>query len=201
MPDDAIHLRVGRETTIRARTGIVAHRSDERVAVAGIDEPALAIARVIRCATFEGAVVAVDSAMNRRLVTEHDARLICSSTARGRAIARALDPASESGIETLARLRLRRCQVRVRTQVIIDGVGRVDLLVGDRLIVELDGRAWHDRPGDFEADRRRDRALVALGFLVLRASYWQVMGEWPVIEAQILGLVRSRKHLWRGRPR
>lgn len=53
---------------------------------------------------------------------------------------------------------------------------------------------WHS---DFEADRARDRALVALGYLVIRASYRQVMQEWPVIECQIAEIVARRDHLWR----
>lgn len=201
MPDDAVHVRVRRETTLRRRPGVVVHWTADHVEVAGIDDAAAAVACVIGCAAFESAVVAMDSAINRRLISAEDVKANCSSTPRGRVIARALDPASESGLETLARLRLRRLQVRVRTQVAIDLVGRVDLLVGDRLVIELDGRAWHDRPGDFESDRRRDRELVALGYLVLRASYAQVMGEWNVIEEQILGLVRSRRHLWPRRSR
>jgi len=201
MPDDAVHVRVRRDTMLRQRAGVVVHWTADRIDVARIDDAATAIACVINCLDIERAVVAVDSAINRRLISAEEVKAICSSTSRGRAIARALDPASESGLETLARLRLRRLQIRVRTQVVIDDVGRVDLLVGDRLAIELDGRAWHDRPGDFEADRRRDRDLVALGYLVLRASYNQVMGEWNVIEAQILGLVRSRKHLWPRRSR
>jgi very-short-patch-repair endonuclease len=196
MPDDAVHVRVRRETMLRRRAGVVVHWTTGHVDVARIDDAAMAIACLIDCAPRESAVIAMDSAINRGLITVADVKAICSSTSRGRAIARALDPASESGLETLARLRLRGLQVRVRTQVVIENVGRVDLLVGDRLVIELDGRAWHDRPGDFDADRRRDRGLVALGYLVLRASYAQVMGEWDVIEGQILGLVRSRKHLW-----
>ena len=201
MPDDAVHVRVWRETMLRRRTGVVVHRTADHVDVAQIDDVATAISCVIGCVAFESAVVAMDSAINRRLISAGDVTAICSSTSRGRTIARALDPASESGLETLARLRLRRSQVRIRTQVVIDPVGRVDLVVGDRLVLELDGRAWHDRPGDFEADRRRDRELVALGYLVLRASYAQVMSEWSVIEDQILRLVRSRRHLWPRRSR
>ena len=80
-------------------------------------------------------------------------------------------------------------------------MGNVDLVVGDRLVVELDGAAWHERPGDFEADRRRDRELAALGYVVIRASYRQVMTEWSEIEEQILRIVRRQGHLWPRRRR
>ncbi len=60
-------------------------------------------------------------------------------------------------------------------------------------MLELDGERWHQ----FENDRRRDRALIVRGYVVIRASYAQVMEEWPLVEAQILELVRRREHLWR----
>ena len=40
-----------------------------------------------------------------------------------------------------------------------------------RLIVEADGRRWHTRVADFEADRARDNAAAAAGIQVLRFSY------------------------------
>jgi very-short-patch-repair endonuclease len=94
-------------------------------------------------------------------------------------------------------LALRSRNLRVRPQVWIPGVGRVDLLIGDRLVLELDGREWHQ---DFERDRARDRALVARGYLVLRASYRQVLEDWPTIEAQIAEIVARRDHRWRRTP-
>ncbi|MBA3300543.1 MAG: DUF559 domain-containing protein [Thermoleophilaceae bacterium] len=39
-----------------------------------------------------------------------------------------------------------------------------------RLAVELDSRAWHDTPAQFEEDRRRDRALRRGGYVPLRIT-------------------------------
>jgi very-short-patch-repair endonuclease len=155
-----------------------------------------ALRQMIACCDLRASVVAVDSAINRGIASREVVMRLLERTARGRQVARHVDPKAESGLETLARLALRRLQLRVRTQVKIAGVGRVDLLIGDRLVLELDGEAWHDRPGDFEEDRRRDRALVVAGYLVLRASYRQVMDEWQVIERQIVTIVRSGRHRW-----
>lgn len=198
MPHPAVHVRVSRGTTPGKRAGTCVHWTSGGVERGEIDDPETAVRTAIGCLDHDAAVVAIDSALNRGLISETWVREICSLNSRGRRIARNLDPASESGIETLARLRLRRHRLRVRSQVVI-GESRVDLLIGDRLILELDGRAWHDRPGDFEADRRRDRDLLAAGYLVMRASYRQVMAEFPLIEQQILALVRSRKHERRSR--
>jgi len=51
-----------------------------------------------------------------------------------------VDPGCGSGLETLARLHLRRRHIRVRSQVHIPPVGWVDLLIGGRLVLELDSR-------------------------------------------------------------
>jgi very-short-patch-repair endonuclease len=51
------------------------------------------------------------------------------------------------------------------------------LWAAQRLIVELDGRAVHGTRRAFEADRERDRLLVADGWRVVRVTWAQVHGE------------------------
>ena len=61
-----------------------------------------------------------------------------------------MDRGAESMLETLARTYFRQAGISVETQVHIDGVGYVDLLLEGRLIVELDGRhhgEWQCSPG------------------------------------------------------
>lgn len=70
--------------------------------------------------------------------------------------------------------------VRVRQKVQI-GPDRVDFVLGDRLIVELDSREFHEK----ERDYARDARLVARGYRVLRFSYRQVMFEWPTVLAAV----------------
>jgi hypothetical protein len=59
-----------------------------------------------------------------------------------------------------------------RFNVAVDAGGRnveVDVLWADqRVVVELDGERFHRTRRGFEADRRRDAALVAAGFVVVR---------------------------------
>jgi very-short-patch-repair endonuclease len=78
--------------------------------------------------------------------------------------------------------------------VVIAGVGRVDLLIGERLVLELDGAEWHTGIDAIERDRRRDRELVARGYLVMRVTYRQLLERWDEVEAQILRLVRRDEH-------
>lgn len=102
---------------------------------------------------------------------------------------------AESGIETMARYRLRAKGIRVRTQHEIPGIGRVDLLIGTRLILEVDGCRYHVDPDRFERDRERDRLAAELGYLVVRLSYQQVVYEWERAEESIMSVIRRREHL------
>ncbi len=70
--------------------------------------------------------------------------------------------------------------------------GRVDFFVADwRLIIELDGRSFHQRTEDFERDRARDNAAIAAGFRVLRFS-WRTMMDTPGDVLALLEAVGAR---------
>jgi very-short-patch-repair endonuclease len=65
----------------------------------------------------------------------------------------------------------------------------VDVLYEEeRLIVEVDGYAFHRTRAAFERDRRRDADLVAAGFRVMRVTWRQLCDE-P--EALVVRLARS----------
>ena len=76
-------------------------------------------------------------------------------------------------------------RLRPIRQFRIAGVGRVDFVFGDRLVIEVDGREFHASPDQFESDRRRDAVLSALGYRVLRFSYRQVMDRWDEVELAV----------------
>ena len=103
-----------------------------------------------------------------------------------------IDPAAESGLETLARLRLSGFVRQVRSQVEIPGInpggrpGRVDLLLDDWLVIELDGDEFHDPV----ADRARNGALVRRGYRSHRFGHVQVIGGWADAEATVRELLR-----------
>ncbi|HWS57053.1 MAG TPA: type IV toxin-antitoxin system AbiEi family antitoxin domain-containing protein [Actinotalea sp.] len=66
-------------------------------------------------------------------------------------------------------------------------IGRVDvLLAAARLVIEVDGFAFHDR-GRFQADRTRQNRLVAAGYTVLRFT-WADLTDRP---AEVLRQVRA----------
>ncbi len=67
------------------------------------------------------------------------------------------------------------------------GSGRVDLFIPDwRLIIELDGRHWHARTENFEADRRRDNSAAIAGYSVLRFTWRMLTTEADRCVNQIL---------------
>lgn len=59
-------------------------------------------------------------------------------------------------------------------------VTRVDLAWPEfRLIIELDGRRWHDTADRFESDRLRDQLAAANGWLVVRVT-WRQLHDDPI---------------------
>ncbi|WP_417556193.1 type IV toxin-antitoxin system AbiEi family antitoxin domain-containing protein [Microbacterium sp.] len=108
---------------------------------------------------------------------------------------------ADSGLESLIRLRLHRLGIEVRTQVLIDGVGEVDFVIGDWLIVEADGMQNHDDrvagpdgPSPRHKDLQRDARAAALGYETLRFDYAMIIHHWEVVEAAILARVAAGAH-------
>jgi very-short-patch-repair endonuclease len=61
----------------------------------------------------------------------------------------------------------------------------------ERVIVEVDGYAFHSSRGSFERDRRRDRELQAAGYRVLRFTWRELTEEREaVVAALAAGLLR-----------
>ncbi len=62
----------------------------------------------------------------------------------------------------------------------------VDLLFADqRLVVEVDGYAFHRTRAAFERDRRRDADLVAAGYRVIRVTWRQLTTEREAVVARL----------------
>ena len=218
MPDNRLHVVMhanasrlrSPETRARAlnRTNhpeLALHWGENRWAAppsASIDSVQSAIAHLIRCADRESAIVTIDSALNgtasgRPLLTHEElSQILGDLPAKYRELEGLVDEKAQSGLETLARLRLRRRNIHVKTQVRIANVGFVDVLIGDRLVLELDSRTHH-LGENYEKDRDRDLELFRQGFIVLRVSYRRVMFEWPTIEVAVLEAIRRGDHLRR----
>jgi very-short-patch-repair endonuclease len=151
----------------------------------------LALRNSTRCLTAEGFVVVLDSILNLRLMTRAGLmEAMAPLPGWQRKLLERCDR-SEAGTESMVRLRLRALGVKVRSQVSIPEVGRVDLLVGDCLVIEVDSREHHTKSSAYEADRERDRRLTARGYRVVRLSYHQIVHDWARVELDLLGMVRQ----------
>jgi very-short-patch-repair endonuclease len=153
--------------------------------------------QLARCGSDEDLLVALESALARRRPRLSAAEFGALSARLGPRLAGLLDfvgSSAESGLETLTRWRLHRLGIECRQQVELPSIGRVDLVIGDRLIIELDGREHHSSELAFSADRRRDAAAAAQGFRTLRFTYAQVIHEWIAVESAVLAVVESGWH-------
>lgn len=150
----------------------------------------LAVEQARRCLSTEAVVTQVESMVNGRWITRGEAERLLGD------LATKLD-VSDSGTETMVRLRLRALGIKLRPQVYIEGVGRVDFLIGDRLVVEVDSHRHHRSTRAYHEDRRRDQLLVALGYIVMRVTWEDVVLDWATAQERILSVIRARRHLTR----
>ena len=160
-----------------------------------VDDVPTALAHALRCLDDESIVVVLDSLQNLNLMSYDQIEYLLRAAPKSTRLLLDRCGRAESGTETMVRLRLRAHNLDIQTQVEIPGVGRVDLLVGKRLIIEVDSIEFHLTPEQFEMDRERDRKAAALGYLTIRLTYNDVVLKWAATEAQIMAIVRAGKHL------
>jgi len=179
-PDVAVHWTDRSAPGTRSTVGVlaclidVAKTQPARVAFT-VTESALHLRRVSPAALRRAI----------RVLPRHLERLLSAASAL-----------SGSGGESLAKYEFIATGIRFAQQVSIDGVGRVDFVVGDRLVVEIDGAEFHTTRETFEQDRRRDAALRTAGFRVLRYSYSQVSERWNEVDGAIAAAIREGDHRW-----
>ena len=78
------------------------------------------------------------------------------------------------------------------TNALVKGL-EVDFFWPDqRLVVEVDGLAFHSSNRAFERDRRRDARLVAAGLAVMRVTWQQIADEPYALVAQLVRALTRR---------
>jgi very-short-patch-repair endonuclease len=116
-------------------------------------------------------------------------RLSLSPAARR--LAEQVTPFSDSGLESFAIPRLRWLRLPLRRQVWIAG-RRADLLIGDRLVLQIDG--GHHVGAQRQADIAHDAALMLLGYHVIRVGYGQMIDRWHEVQDSIMRAVAQGLH-------
>lgn len=79
----------------------------------------------------------------------------------------------------------------IRAQTWIAG-HRVDALIGDRLVLQIDGVSHVEQRSE---DIRHDAELRLMGYHVIRVSYTQMMFEWAMVQDLIMRAVAQGLHL------
>jgi very-short-patch-repair endonuclease len=165
------HVTVRRNLAVRPPRGVRVHRRDVP-SHEYLTSLARTAADCARCLSELDALVVLDQAMAAGVTR---AELFELLGGRGSAAARQLvllaNGSAGSPGETAARLACVRAGLSVECQVPIPGVGWVDLVVEGRVIVEIDGLAYHSDGRQFALDRRRDAAAQLQGYRVLRFTW------------------------------
>jgi len=154
-----------------------------------------ALAHIADCQPIDLAVATFDSAIRQGLITIEELQRL-ASVRRGRfaEVVELVSDLADSGLESITRVRLLWAGVTCREQVVVDGHA-VDLLIGERLIIQLDGRHHLEDPAQLARDRRQDRRLRRMGYTVLRYGYDDIIFRWDATWAEIRTHLAQRAHL------
>lgn len=142
------------------------------------------MANIALCLPEEEAFAVWESAIRRGDVSIPQLRSIRWIHPVARTLAASVSERSDSGVESLFVHRCRRIGLRVAQQVRIAG-HRVDALIGSRVVVQIDGWAFHSEAAQRRSDIRHDRVLTARGYVVLRFDYYDVVHDWPRVEQEL----------------
>jgi len=157
----------------------------------GVVDVETALVHLHHCEGDESFFASLESALNLRKVSRAALQRIRRALpASARWLVDLARTDAQSGLESLLRLRLHIIGIVLATQVHIPHVGRVDFVVGDRLIIEVDGKENHAGGDRRHADMVRDAAASRLGYETLRFTYAQIIHDWPAVQAAILAAMR-----------
>jgi very-short-patch-repair endonuclease len=193
--ENACQLRTTRDYHERLATeadAVVVHwNDDESRGTRFSTDLTSALLASCSCLGTESAFILCESALFQRALSaaEWEGILHRVPGTHRRQLARATS-LSESGTESLFSLRSDAFGVKVRQQVWL-GSDRVDFLLGERLVIEIDSVAHHDPTEDC----KRDARLGVLGYRVLRFMYSQIMNDWPRVFAAVMAAISRGDHL------
>ena len=202
------HLTLGRRRrlSVNQRRGLIIHRAD----LPPDDIAGYATSRTrtlldcLRALPFDEALAVADSALRHDDVTEQDLATVARDAKGPGARSVRQVAALASGLaanpfeSTLRAIAVQVPGLHVRPQVPIgdsDVLGIPDLVDEDlRIVLEADSFEWHGDRAALRRDARRYDEFVVAGWLVLRFSYEDVMGD-PLWVAEMLrAAVRERTY-------
>lgn len=152
------------------------------------------LSHVAVCLPFEAAIATWESAIRKGLILPAALVAIPWRSIAAQTLASAAGVLADSGLESIVVDRLRRMGLVVRQQVRLFG-HPVDILIGERLVIQLDGFSFHSKPSDRDRDNRHDARLRAAGYHIIRIGYAEVVAGWAAIEAEIVLAIAQRAHV------
>jgi very-short-patch-repair endonuclease len=189
----SLHLSSGHKA---APPGMLAHGrclhgNHPWLPVAGLAD---ALIHALRCLPELESLVMVQCAAQRGDISMDFLRrkLPGNRNARARAVLDHVIPRADSLLEVLANFHFRQAGLHVRRHVQLPGVGEVDFVVEDCLVVETDG-GTHLEPRQVKKDRKRNNATVIGGHLGLRFGYDDVVNHPARMVAEVLEVLELRR--------
>jgi very-short-patch-repair endonuclease len=176
--------------------GVNVHWASGPMAVSrgAIEDPMVNVLfHIARCLDQVDALAVWESALRKQLVDPAVLSRVRWGSSRARELAALASVLSDSGLETVFVAGIRRLALPIRQQVWLAG-HPVDALIGDRLVVQLDGFEHH-QAADRRRDLRHDAELVLLGYTVLRFDFQQIFFDWAYVETAVLTAVAQGLHL------
>lgn len=194
---DEVHVAVSPTSARFDATGIRVHWSDGPAPHgyrAAIDPLVNVLFHVARCQSRADSLAVWESALNKKLISADALMLVSWRSDAASALAALASDLSDSGLETHFLELMREIGIEVRQQVWIDG-HPVDAVIGDRLIVQLDGFAFHSGAAVRRRDIAADVRLRLLGYTVLRFDYQQVLFQSAMVQEAVRMAVAQGLHL------
>lgn len=148
------------------------------------------LAIVASCQPHQRALAIWESALNRSIVDLESMRRLELGPAARRLLDEAV-PWSDSGLESFVPPRLKWMRLPVRAQIWIAG-RPVDFLIGERLVLQIDGGTHVG--AQREKDNAHDARIALMGYHVIRVGYGQVVHRWPEVQDLITRAVAQGLH-------
>ena len=170
-----------------------------RSATCAVDSIPVALKYAARCLAPDEWIAVCDSYLNKTRMSVADlAAAMGSIGPTVRDLLHRTDARSQSGTESMVRVRLLALGFAVVVQPNIAGVQWSDLRIG-QLIIECDSELYHTSKEDYERDHHRDRRALVDGWLSMRLTYDDVLYGWEETLEDIRSITRAGRHRARGR--
>ncbi|MCK6065624.1 MULTISPECIES: endonuclease domain-containing protein [Microbacterium] len=193
---DGVHVAVAANAARFDAAGLVVHwaAGPAPVAPTSNEDPLVNVLfHAARCLPRTEAMAVWESALRLRLAEAPILQAVQWGSPAARELADAASLLSDSGLETRFLAGMRALGIALRQQVWLDG-HPVDVLIGERLVVQLDGFAHH-RAADRRRDIAHDARLRLRGYTVLRFDFHQVLFDWAYVEETVVLAIAQGLHL------